>query len=386
MSKALSHYLDFLRVLAALTVALFHATSWPMTRTTIDFPFGVDAVMVFFVLSGFVIAHVAQTKETTAAAFWAARLSRLWSVLIPALLLTPVFDLIGRQFHPELYEGWGVYLGFDHPVLRLSLAAGFLNEIWFWSVAPLSNGPVWSIAYEFAYYMLFSLAFFLPPRQRPIALAAACLVIGPKILLLMPGWLIGVWIYRNRDRFAFSDPAAAALMLVGPLVVLLGHSRSIFGDDALSPALLIFNLPKVLVSADFHENWLKYSRGFIWLNLVSLVTGLHVIGAISFYRRHPFVEGLSAHLLKGLAALTFSIYLLHHPIQLMLSSMLFDLVQGPPRALLVFAISVVLSAAIGSVLEPLRYRLRAGFHAGRAPTTATPSPAAAGCSGKPMTN
>jgi peptidoglycan/LPS O-acetylase OafA/YrhL len=60
---------------------------WPFTYM------GSEAVMAFFVLSGFVIAYVADQRETTLQAFAAARLARLYSVIIPAMLLTRVRQL-----------------------------------------------------------------------------------------------------------------------------------------------------------------------------------------------------------------------------------------------------------------------------------------------------
>ena len=37
----------------------------------------------------------------------------------------------------------------------------FLNQLWFFDLAPFSSGPFWSVAYEFWFYALFAAAFFL---------------------------------------------------------------------------------------------------------------------------------------------------------------------------------------------------------------------------------
>jgi hypothetical protein len=79
-----SIYLDFVRALAAFFVVLDHAP------TLFDLPnlprWGHQAVMVFFVLSGYVICNVADTRETDVCSFLVARLARLWSVLLPAMV------------------------------------------------------------------------------------------------------------------------------------------------------------------------------------------------------------------------------------------------------------------------------------------------------------
>ena len=80
MSRRESIYLDLVRSLAALAVVLDHAAG--LFRLPC-YPFwGHQSVMVFFVLSGYVICYVADTRETTPRAFVVARLARLWSVLV----------------------------------------------------------------------------------------------------------------------------------------------------------------------------------------------------------------------------------------------------------------------------------------------------------------
>src|SRR5690242_14562169 len=87
ISKAYSLYLDLFRVVAAIVVVGGHAMMPVFSGGHYLFPFGEDAVEAFFVLSGFVIASVADGRENRFRTFAVARLSRLWSVLIPALFI-----------------------------------------------------------------------------------------------------------------------------------------------------------------------------------------------------------------------------------------------------------------------------------------------------------
>jgi peptidoglycan/LPS O-acetylase OafA/YrhL len=88
---------------------------------------GLDAVMVFFVLSGFVIAYTSE-RESTATIFVASRIARLWSVLLPALLITAVADAIGVWFNPNLYSSvLGGHYADDHAFTRLLVNGLFLN-------------------------------------------------------------------------------------------------------------------------------------------------------------------------------------------------------------------------------------------------------------------
>lgn len=81
--------LDIVRFAAAIAVAVGHFTSstfsthWPYL---INLAFG--AVAVFFVLSGFVIRLISITRLMTATEYAIDRVSRIYSVLLPAALLT----------------------------------------------------------------------------------------------------------------------------------------------------------------------------------------------------------------------------------------------------------------------------------------------------------
>jgi peptidoglycan/LPS O-acetylase OafA/YrhL len=184
-----SVYLDLARLLAAMTVFLGHAAH---DYGGIPFlgglsAFGHDAAMVFFVLSGFVIAYVAERRERTLSDYAASRLARLYSVVAPALVLTALLHVAGSLLD------WHAYARFpsDAPVWRLVAGFFFLNELWFMSIWPLSNGPFWSLGYEFWYYVLFGAAWYLRGYARAAAIVVVCSVVGPKILLLFPVWLMG---------------------------------------------------------------------------------------------------------------------------------------------------------------------------------------------------
>lgn len=131
MNKPTSIYLDLIRFLAALTVFIVHAN---YDRFTGGLPFfrhvaglGNDAVMVFFVLSGFVIAYVTSEKENTLRDYFASRFARLYSVAVPALVLTVALDWVGSQVNSSLYAGW--WFQADYPVWRFVCNLFFVNEL-----------------------------------------------------------------------------------------------------------------------------------------------------------------------------------------------------------------------------------------------------------------
>jgi peptidoglycan/LPS O-acetylase OafA/YrhL len=156
------------------------------------------AVTVFFVLSGFVIAYATDRGEDTAVSYGVSRASRIYSVALPALFVTFLLDRIGQDFRPEFYtSAWGYESAgqwFSFPI-----CAVFLNEIWFFHISPGSDLPYWSLGYEVWYYIIFGV--FLFSRRKWLMVSAILLLVGPKIVSMLPLWLFGVAAYRLSIRW-----------------------------------------------------------------------------------------------------------------------------------------------------------------------------------------
>ncbi len=121
MNRTTSVYLDAVRLFAALVVVLTHlAYSRFSGGLLIELrTYGNDAVMVFFVLSGYVIAYTAATRDHELGTYTVNRLARLYSVALPAVLLTWLLDQMGQGFDSVLYDGFW-YKG-DDPLGQLHL-------------------------------------------------------------------------------------------------------------------------------------------------------------------------------------------------------------------------------------------------------------------------
>src|SRR5215470_424700 len=188
MTNALSLYLDALRFGAAFMVFLAHYSVqrisgglfWPW------FAYGHTAVLFFFVLSGFVIAWVTETRERSLGQYVLSRAARLYSVIVPAFIITAVVNSIGEAVDPQLYEAAVRSDSTSHPVLGYALSAVFLGQSWTLELLPGSNVPFWSLDYEAWYYALFAAGVFLRGKYRIAALGATALLAGPKILILLP--------------------------------------------------------------------------------------------------------------------------------------------------------------------------------------------------------
>ncbi len=216
--------LDALRTLAAFVVLFGHwramffwdywqlhaARVWWYLPDIVGFA-GHQAVIIFFVLSGYLIGKSVLRKVNSNAWSWREyllhRVTRLWIVLIPALLLCALWDTIGIHSHaaPLLYNG--SLLAVNHETLNViqqHTIGNFFSNLFFLQGTATStfgsDGPLWSLANEFWYYLLFPCAlmairFEESLRSRilhAVAFAAIVLLISPGILVLFPCWLVGV--------------------------------------------------------------------------------------------------------------------------------------------------------------------------------------------------
>jgi peptidoglycan/LPS O-acetylase OafA/YrhL len=213
--------LDVLRALAAAAVLLSH---W-RALLFVDYPdlhahklllvvpyivsgAGHQAVIIFFVLSGYLIGSSVVRNLRRGRWDWREyvfqRLTRLWIVLIPALVLCAVLDGVGMASHaaPMLYLG----LAGNHVTPDVAASHGireFFSNMFFLqqTAAPPygSDGPLWSLANEFWYYLMFPCALIALRggskwwwrALHGVVLVLMLVLLSPAIVKLFPAWLAG---------------------------------------------------------------------------------------------------------------------------------------------------------------------------------------------------
>lgn len=311
MSRGFSLYLDGLRFIAALVVLASHIGYDRFTDGNMawirSLNLGSDAVIVFFVLSGFVIAHTTFSGARGPAAYAEARIARLYSVIIPALAVTFLLDTAGANLFPAAYDGWW-YNG-ENPASQYAHAVSFTTQVWNENIRMGSNGPFWSVAYEAWYYAGFGVAVFCRGRMRWIILGLMALVAGPRILLLAPCWLLGVLlqqlIAKDYDRavsrqtawtLAVAPWAIYALALTAKLPeILTVHTYFLLGEANPSAAL-------------------GFSDEFLWNFLIAALMALHFYGVHRLSREAAWVGPKAEGAIRWCAGATFSLYLFHYPV------------------------------------------------------------------------
>lgn len=343
MSRAFSLYLDVVRFVAALLVLLYHA-NWIYRPGILATSLGHEAVVIFFVLSGFVIAYVADTREQDFRGFMVARGARILSVAIPAILLTGLLDAAGYHIneavYPQDYRAW------DLPLIRVITSALFLNEIWLLGIQLFTNVPYWSLNYEVWYYVLFGILFFYKGRGSRIVFVLVCILLGPKILLLLPVWWLGVWIYRSKYLATLPESWAwlcLAISIAGGywyVHVNLGQ----LGWDYL----------KQLLGPELHLQ-LSFSRQFISDYYLGLMLALHFVGLRVLLARFSSVPRSLEVAVRYLAGATFSIYLFHQPLLWFYSAMFSWVEEGIPRYAVVVPLTLVTTFVLSSFTEQKKH-------------------------------
>jgi peptidoglycan/LPS O-acetylase OafA/YrhL len=294
----LSVYLDLVRFGAALVVMLDHA--WPVVAPRFPLPWpGHQAVVVFFVLSGFVIAYVADQKETTLSEFALHRVARIWSVALPALALGALVSVVVRSTTiPDL---GAPPAGILESAKDLLINVIFMGQAWTVTVEPPLDPPYWSLNYEVWYYIIFASVTYFRGWSRLSIAAIAMLVCGPKILIMLPCWLSGVYLYWNPPKYSKRTAVFVFAATVISYLILFQTdlARIIRGEMTYTwPSFMAF---------------ISSSNKFVGDYLLSMVI-MGNFGAamhLESYGRHLVSFGKS---IRYIASFTFSIYLYHVPI------------------------------------------------------------------------
>lgn len=342
MSKQTSLYLDLIRIFAALAVLFSHLKrdSFSGGNSLVLFlaQFGQEGVSIFFVISGIVIAYVARHRDRDMRSFFVARLGRLWSVMLPALALTVVLDLTGAWIAPAMYAEPGIpSWGFDLASLWNALApAVFLNKVSFADVEPGTNGPFWSLCYEFWYYAIFAFAYYLRGWTRIIVVVLAMLVAGDAILNLLPMWALGLLVYALLGRFIPARWAACLFFasLSGLAVLMVFKYRIASATVAALPALPWAPLELAVHISHFG---------------IAALIGLNILG----FDRMPMTAWLLRleRPVRYLAARSFSLYLYQAPLLFFFGALTMGMASSDLRLALILAATLASVALLSELTE-----------------------------------
>ena len=316
-----SLWLDAFRWMAAFAVVITHtgnrllvyASSIPLGEIDpVHFAFAFlmgfahQGVMIFFVISGFLVGGGLYRDFTkgkpSLGEYLAKRLLRLWIVIIPALVFALGLTYLGLAAYPS--GGTGIYSA--NVAEKLTPVAFLCNAAFLQTAAcaPFADvGALWSLFNEFWYYIVFPLLLIaLFPLHRGAARLAAGIAATVLLVALtyfqyfgnggqatvtafapyMLMWLLGVVVaVRGRPFIRCPVPVAAALFVIALLAIRIGVRRNI--DD--------------------------YPVLEFWLDLLVVVLFANLLLALKLSRRLISPPGGRLH--THLAGFSFSLYCVH---------------------------------------------------------------------------
>lgn len=325
--QSLSVWLDLFRWVAAFAVVLTHMNAifyvkvmtLPASQRSpahlalaVLSGWGRPAVMVFFVLSGYLVGggswrRYRRTGRFAVGDYMVARLSRLWLVVLPGLAVVAGLFLLGTGSLGGTASGTYAQYTDEIASAQVSLDAFICNAL-FLQTAFCPNfagdGALWSLFNEFWYYcgwcaLMTALVSRRPALRLGLPLLALAVLLGlsflqaqslgkPRddLLIYSSIWLLGVVAAANNDRVPALKPAIAAVIFAGCLLVW-----------------------RIRLSPPDIDN--RFGLELVGDALVALAFA-HLLIAMQRSRRLPSPPFVQLHV--ALATFSFSLYVLHEPV------------------------------------------------------------------------
>ncbi len=357
--------LDGLRGWLAWTVVLHHilfftglGASWLPPGAVMEA--GMLAVMIFVILSGFVITHLIIEKDEPYGPYLARRALRIYPIYLLALLmgigatfltfrtfLTPggVADPVALatipypqidslRFDRAALQG-GAY--FTHLALHLTMLQGIFAQSFLPDAAFMFLAPAWSLSLEWQFYLVAPFVVRASRRVLPaIGLALATLAVFYLFSLNLFGWW-GLPSFLPGASLYFAIGIASRLLITGePLR---------FSWRAAPAAILAIGF--LVMGA-----WKLPAE--VWL--VFLAASLYRVRGSTFGRPIHRVFGVlfESRLARHLGEASYSTYLVHLPLlQIAMYLAIRVLALGPANAILFVAFGTLVSTY---ALSQLTYR------------------------------
>lgn len=199
-------------------------------------------------------------------------------------------------------------------LLTLQLNTG--NPITGWGHEFFPSGPIWTVAVEFQFYLIFPfLILFARKYGMKYLLNFIALIFFVKLLL--------VYMYNYNIYYHLYHTIIGRLdqFLVG-IILGIFYTKGVFSykNNLFYLALIIF--PLILLTVLFWQVEVQHNtflRSLVYFQLEALLWGAFIIGYLGFATQNEYkeIQGIGAYIGKTLfflGTLSFSIYLFHLPV------------------------------------------------------------------------
>ena len=267
-----------------------------------------EAVVIFFVLSGYLVGgsifRSLRLKNWSWLTYLTKRLTRLWIVLIPALLIGAVLDSIGSHFlgAGSAYTApAGIGLVTSYQLASRLGSLTMLGNILFMGgiLVPTygTNVSLWSLANEFWYYIIFPLGLLalVTPRRWlframwAVAAIALLYFVGWRIAILFPLWIFGALVAALPGKLTPRAATTCSLLLAATLLFCMFGVRLLHMEE---------------IRADY---------------VVGLVASLLIWALVQ--QTNPSREGYYRKIAGFFSKISYTLYLFHVPLAMFLSGL-----------------------------------------------------------------
>ena len=343
--------LDGLRGVAILGVLLFH---------TGHLSGGFLGVDLFFALSGYLITdlllrEIEATGAVSLVAFWGRRIRRVLPAL--ATMLAGVTVLVWAVGPPDMVRTTLA----DGPWVQLNLVNWHLlaESASYWD----RFGParvfehLWSIAVEEQFYLVWPLVLLIIARfgrrvdRRVAVVAAVASAVSLILMVMLVSSADPTRVYTGTDTRAFSL-LLGAVVATGPVRAVLARAVGRWAAAVLTLLAVGIGTAWLLVDG-VNSSWL-FTGGLFAHSLASAL----LIGLCVQTPRALVAKVLARQPLRWLGLISYSLYLWHWPVFVLLSPQRTGL-GGWPQTVVVCAVSIGLAALSKYLVEdPIRFRAK----------------------------
>jgi peptidoglycan/LPS O-acetylase OafA/YrhL len=374
-------HVDLLRGLLVLFVILLHANlripfgppalaeMLGPRASGILFRSGYYAVIVFFVLSGYLITSASirrwgKLSRVRPAAFYRFRAARILPSLLLLLAVLPALQLAG--------SAWFALDTAKVPLWRALLAALGLHLNWLEAQVGYLPGPwgvLWSLSVEEAFYLLFPLLCVLAGSERRLAwLLVLPIALGP---LARGGVFSGNELWQDHSYLSGMDGIA-----FGCLAALLAHRVPRLPSLAVQRTVMSIGLALSLLVFCFRKEVFQWGLTRFGLQVSLLELGTAMLLLATHWRPWSWCACAAGAPLRWFGRYSYEIYLTHMFVVIP-GAWLFQRIGALPAwTPLWFAMVVAASGLLGQWLaqgfsQPCNRMLR---RRGSAPAASSPRP------------
>lgn len=297
------HALESVRGFAAVYVLLGHffINRFSLGKFDLFFRFGQEAVMLFFLLSGFVIYYSFQKQpEQPFRDYFRRRFVRIYPIFIVSLFISFLVLCLSRK----MLAPFGVTQFLGNLFMMQDFSSG-KPGVWFSTFN--GNLPLWSLSYEWWFYMMFFPIVTLVEEDKQCWVVSSLALIGflsyvkfPNQIGLFLNYFIIWWLGVEVAKIYAQGQKPTLSKLKTPLMLLTFFVL-------LHAANIIFNVKVLHVHPSFGIHPILEFRHFAFSLLVLLI-------ALSMTRSSWAIANKILFPFSFLAPISYALYVLHYPL------------------------------------------------------------------------